>query len=143
MNEENGMKGGLEYAAQAKAKGEKHVAALESDRGGFAPRGIEIQANAENSAFSMRYKSLFIPYMVHNIQAGYGGVDISPLKAQGAGLYGYMPDPQRYFDYHHAATDVFEAVNKRELELGAWVMAAWVYLLSEYGQPSNVPYEPK
>ncbi len=142
MNEENGMKGGLEYAAQAKAKGEKHVAALESDRGGFAPRGIEIQANAENSAFSMRYKSLFTPYMVHNIQAGYGGVDISPLRAQGAGLYGYMPDPQRYFDYHHAATDVFEAVNKRELELGAWVMAAWVYLLSEYGQPSNAPYEP-
>lgn len=143
MNEENGMKGGLEYAAQAKAKGEKHVAAMESDRGGFAPRGIEVQANAENSAFVMRYKPLFIPYMVHNIQTGYGGVDISPLKAQGAGLYGYMPDPQRYFDYHHADTDRFEAVNKRELELGAWTMAAWVYLLSEYGQPSNSPYEPK
>jgi carboxypeptidase Q len=143
MNEENGMKGGLEYAAQAKAKGEKHIAALESDRGGFAPRGIEMQTNAENTAFSMKYKPLFAPYWVNHIIEGYGGVDISPLKAQGAGLYGYMPDPQRYFDYHHAATDVFEAVNKRELELGAWAMAAWVYLLSEYGLPSNAPYEPK
>jgi carboxypeptidase Q len=143
MNEENGMKGGLEYAAQALSKGEKHVAALESDRGGFAPRGIEMQANEENTSFSLKFKPLFVPYMVHNLQAGYGGVDISPLRAQGAGLYGYMPDPQRYFDYHHAATDVFEAVNKRELELGAWVMAAWVYLLSEYGQPSNTPYQPK
>lgn len=143
MNEENGMKGGLEYAAQAKAKGEKHIAALESDRGGFSPRGIDIQANAENTAFAMRFQPLFVPYMVHNIQPGYGGVDISPLRAQGAGLFGYTPDSQRYFDYHHAATDVFEAVNKRELELGAWAMAAWVYLLDQYGLPSNAPYEPK
>lgn len=143
MNEENGMKGGLAYAAAAKAKGEKHIAALESDRGGFAPRGIEMQTNAENTEFSMRFKSLFTPYWVNNIIVGYGGVDISPLKAQGAGLYGYMPDPQRYFDYHHADTDRFEAVNKRELELGAWVMAAWVYLLDQYGLPSNAPYEPK
>jgi hypothetical protein len=137
------MKGGLAYAAAAKAKGEKHIAALESDRGGFAPRGIEMQTNAENTEFSMRFKSLFTPYWVNNIIVGYGGVDISPLKAQGAGLYGYMPDPQRYFDYHHADTDRFEAVNKRELELGAWVMAAWVYLLDQYGLPSNAPYEPK
>lgn len=142
MNEENGMKGGLEYAAQAKAKGEKHVAALESDRGGFCPRGIEIQANADNTSFALRFIPLFRPYMVHDIQPGYGGVDISPLRGQGAGLFGYMPDSQRYFDYHHAETDVFEAVNKRELEMGAAAMAAWIYLLSEYGLPSNTPYEP-
>jgi carboxypeptidase Q len=142
MNEENGMKGGLEYAAQAKAKGEKHIAALESDRGGFSPRGIHIQANPDNTSFAMRFQPLFQPYMIHNIEPGYGGVDISPLRNQGAGLFGYMPDSQRYFDYHHAETDVFEAVNQRELELGAAAMAAWVYLLSEYGMPSNDPYEP-
>jgi hypothetical protein len=143
MNEENGMKGGLEYAAQAKQKGEKHIAGLESDRGGFCPRGIEIQANETNTAFAQKFTDLLRPYMVHNVQPGYGGVDISPLRAQGAGLFGYMPDSQRYFDYHHAATDVFEAVNKRELEMGAAVMAAWVYLLDQYGLPSNEPYEPK
>jgi carboxypeptidase Q len=142
MNEENGMKGGLEYAAQAKAKGEKHVAALESDRGGFCPRGIHIQANPDNTAFAMKFQPLFAPYMIHNIEPGYGGVDISPLRGHGAGLFGYMPDSQRYFDYHHAETDVFEAVNQRELQLGAAAMAAWVYLLSEYGMPSNEPYEP-
>ncbi len=143
MNEENGMKGGLEYAAQGKAKGEKHIAALESDRGGFAPRGIEMQATATNTSFAMRYLPLFVPYMMHNIQPGYGGVDISPLRAQGAGLFGYLPDSQRYFDYHHAETDVFEAVNQRELEMGAAAMAAWIYLLSEYGMPSNEAYTPK
>lgn len=143
INEENGMKGGLEYAAQALAKGEKTIAALESDRGGFAPRGIEMQTNAENTTFAMRFLPLFVPYMMHNIQPGYGGVDISPLRAQGAGLFGYLPDSQRYFDYHHAETDVFEAVNERELEMGAAAMAAWIYLISEYGMPSNEAFTPK
>jgi hypothetical protein len=36
---------------------------------------------------------------------------------------------------HHAKTDVFEAVNKRELELGAINMAALIYLVDKYGLP--------
>ncbi len=44
-----------------------------------------------------------------------------------------MPDSQRYFDYHHAATDVFENVNKRELELGGAAIAAMVWMISQYG----------
>jgi len=43
------------------------------------------------------------------------------------------PDSQRYFDYHHARNDVFENVNKRELELGAVNMAALIYLIDKYG----------
>jgi hypothetical protein len=31
---------------------------------------------------------------------------------------GLKPDSQRYFDYHHAANDKFDAINKRELQLG-------------------------
>ncbi|MFN9999456.1 MAG: peptidase M28 family protein, partial [bacterium] len=46
---------------------------------------------------------------------------------------GLEPDPQRYFDYHHARTDVFENVNKRELLLGAVNMAALIYLVDKYG----------
>ena len=40
MNEENGLRGGRKYAEVAKKKGEKHVFALESDSGGFTPRGF-------------------------------------------------------------------------------------------------------
>uniref|UniRef100_UPI00258588BA M20/M25/M40 family metallo-hydrolase n=1 Tax=Algoriphagus sp. TaxID=1872435 RepID=UPI00258588BA len=40
MNEENGLRGGQEYARVAKAKGEKHIAAIESDSGGFLPIGF-------------------------------------------------------------------------------------------------------
>ncbi len=44
-----------------------------------------------------------------------------------------MPDSQRYFDIHHTKNDVFENVNKRELELGAVDMAALLYLVDKYG----------
>jgi hypothetical protein len=58
-------------------------------------------------------------------------VDIGPLKESfpGIALFGFVPDSQRYFDFHHAASDVFESVNKRELELGAAGIAGFIYLL--------------
>jgi hypothetical protein len=70
---------------------------------------------------------------LHDIGKGGSGADIGPLKAPGISLIGYRPDSQRYFDVHHAETDVFEAVNKRELELGAASIAALVYLIDQYG----------
>lgn len=67
------------------------------------------------------------------MHAGGTGSDIDDLKKIGAALAGFNPDSQRYFDIHHAATDVFETVSRRELLLGAANMAALVWLVSEYG----------
>lgn len=133
MNEENGMRGALKYAEVAQQRGERHIAGLESDRGGLTPRGFTVDASDEIYNKVLSWKGLLEPYMLHDIIPGYGGVDISPLRKQGTALFGFLPDSQRYFDFHHARTDVFEAVNKRELELGAASMAAFVYLISEYG----------
>lgn len=135
MNEENGVRGAVEYARVAKENGEQTIAAIESDRGGFTPRGFSVDAAPEVLSHVQGWSDLLEPYMLHEIVAGYGGVDIGPLKKQGAALFGFLPDSQRYFDHHHAATDVFEAVNKRELELGAASMAALVYLLDQKGLP--------
>jgi len=133
MNEENGAKGAAEYARVAKEKNENHLAALESDRGGFTPRGFTIDADSATILKVQSWKPLLVPYGLHDIIPGYAGVDIKPLKGQGVKLFGYLPDSQRYFDHHHADTDVFEAVNKRELELGAASMAAFIYLIDKYG----------
>ncbi|WP_373331202.1 hypothetical protein [Salmonirosea aquatica] len=70
---------------------------------------------------------------MHEIGPGGGGADIGPLGQQGATLLGLIPDSQRYFDYHHAASDVFDAVSKRELEMGGAAMAAMIYLIDKYG----------
>jgi hypothetical protein len=133
MNEENGNKGGISYAKLAKEAGEKHVFALESDAGGFSPRGFGIDGTDEQVTKLVGFKKLFEPYYVHLVQKGWGGVDIGPLKEQGVCLSGLIPDSQRYFDFHHAQSDVFENVHKRELELGAGAMAALIYLVDKYG----------
>jgi hypothetical protein len=82
----------------------------------------------------LQWKNLFYPYGVYDFSAGGGGSDIGPLKTIGAALAGLSPDSQRYFDIHHAATDVFENVSERELNLGAANMAALIWLVSAYGQ---------
>ncbi|MBU3660841.1 MAG: M20/M25/M40 family metallo-hydrolase [Flavobacteriales bacterium] len=131
MNEENGNMGGKSYAAWVKEKGEKHIAAIESDRGGFAPRGFTCDGNDKQVAFLKSFAPLFKEYDLHIFEKGYGGVDIGPLKDSFPGIpcFGFVPDSQRYFDFHHAPSDVFESVNKRELELGAAGIASFLYLL--------------
>ena len=134
MNEENGNKGGQGYALWTKEKGELQIAAVESDRGGFTPRGFECDGSEMYLKLIQSFAAVLKPYGLHHFEVGYGGVDISPLKKsyEGIPLFGFVPDSQRYFDFHHAKSDVFEAVNKRELELGCASMAAFVYLLDKY-----------
>ncbi|WP_337044895.1 M20/M25/M40 family metallo-hydrolase [Emticicia sp. 17c] len=133
MNEENGLRGGTKYADLAKQNGEKHIAAIESDNGGFTPRGFGMVGTSGQIAKVEVYKNLLAPYGLAEIGRGSGGADIGPLGNQGTLLIGFKPDSQRYFDFHHAANDKLEAVNERELKLGAASMAALVYLIDKYG----------
>lgn len=132
-NEENGVRGGTEYAKVARERNEDHVFALESDSGGFTPRGFTLQCGQADFDTVLGWKPLFQPYMVDTFVKGHGGADIGPLEDGKIVLAGLLPDTQRYFDYHHAETDVFENVNKRELELGAATMASLVYLFDMHG----------
>lgn len=133
-NEENGLRGGNKYAEEAKAKGEKHIFAIESDAGGFTPRSLGFTLPDDKFAKVLQWKPLIAPYGCTEFQKGGGGADIGPLaRVQGTPTGSLNPDSQRYFDIHHARSDVFEAVNKRELELGAVNMAAIIYLIDKYG----------
>jgi len=133
MNEENGLRGGNKYAKVAKQKGEKHVFALESDNGGFTPRGFSFECSDAVFNKVLSWKPLFEPYLIHHFVKGGSGADIGPLKSDTMVLAGLKPDSQRYFDHHHASSDTFDAINKRELELGAATMASLVYLFDKYG----------
>ena len=133
MNEENGARGGKAYADSAKARGELHVIAIESDAGGFTPRGIGLEMKGDKKAIIKAWAPFFAPLNAYDFDREEGGTDIDPLGKLGTPLAGLNPDPQRYFDYHHTAEDVFEVVNHRELKLGAAVMASLVYLVSAHG----------
>jgi len=133
-NEENGLRGGTKYAAEAKSNNEKHLFALESDAGGFTLRGFAFTMPAATLEHCRRWVPLLIPYGVYEFRQGGGGADIGPLNsAMNVPIAGLSPDSQRYFDVHHARNDVFELVHKRELELGAINMAALIYLVDKYG----------
>jgi len=137
MNEENGLRGGNAYAKEATQKGENHIFALESDSGGFTPRGFTFDGPDYKVDQILRWKPLFEPYLIHYFKKGGSGADIGPLKNSTNVLAGLRPDSQRYFDHHHAANDTFDAVNKRELELGAATMTSLIYLVDKYGLNAN------
>tara|TARA_Y100001935_G_scaffold233950_1_gene216775 strand:- start:181 stop:1557 length:1377 start_codon:yes stop_codon:yes gene_type:complete len=130
-NEENGLRGGNKYAEVAKLKNEKHFFAIESDAGGFTPRGISFDTSEKEFESLKKFEEYFNYYGVSFLQGG-SGADIGPLKDGNTILAGLRPDPQRYFDYHHAASDTFDKINKRELELGAAAMASIIYLMDNY-----------
>ena len=131
-NEENGLRGGNKYAELAKKNNESHFFALESDAGGFTPRGFSFDTSESEFNSLKEFEKLFNQYGIDNFIIGGSGADIGPLKDGKVILAGLRPDPQRYFDYHHAASDTFDKINKRELELGAAAMTALVYLLDNY-----------
>jgi hypothetical protein len=133
MNEENGLRGGTKYAEIARTESKKFIMALESDAGGFTPRGFGFSASTSQKSKILGWQPLFRQYGALEFNEGGGGADIGPLRPLGTALIGLNPDSQRYMDLHHAKTDVFEAVSERELNLGTVVMAAMVYLVSEYG----------
>jgi len=133
MNEENGGRGGEKYLELALANKEKHVFALESDDGGFTPRGFSFDVKDDQFQKLLQWKDLFYNYGVYFFNRGGSGADVEELNKAGAGLAGFVPDSQRYFDIHHAVTDVFENVSRRELHLGAVNMTALIYLVDKYG----------
>ena len=133
MNEENGTRGGEKYAELAAKNNERHLFAIESDEGGFGCVEIGLSGSAEQKASLRTWLPLLIPYGILAMPDGGGGTDIEPLHKAGTFMSSVKANSQRYFDHHHSATDVFEAVNKRELELGAFAMAASVWLVSEHG----------
>lgn len=137
MNEENGLRGGNKYAEIANEKNEDHIFALESDAGGFTPRGFSFEASKDQFNKIAAWEPLFKPYLIHYFELGGSGADIGPLKNGKTVLAGLVPDSQRYFDHHHSDNDTFDQINKRELELGAATMASLIYLVDKYGISDN------
>ncbi|MEW6510279.1 MAG: M20/M25/M40 family metallo-hydrolase [Bacteroidota bacterium] len=133
MNEENGLRGGKAYAADEARRGERHVAMIESDRGGFVPRGVTTDSDTSVLGKLLRWQPLFESFGAGRLAAGPSGVDISPMVAKGVPGFGLDVETHRYFDYHHSDNDTLDKVNPRELELGAIVEALLCYLISEEG----------
>lgn len=132
MNEENGKRGARRYTARDRP-GEKHVAAIYSDAGGFSPRGFAVAADSVTITNTGRWAYVFEPIGADRITRGDVWGDLIPLVDKGVPAIVLRVDEQRYFDYHHSDNDTIDKVNQRELELGAAAMAILAFVLAEEG----------
>lgn len=132
-NEENGLRGAKAYADAHRDEAARHLAAIESDAGGFTPLGFTCSLR-DAAAEAVRRRLLplqdfgagaFLP------GAGSGGADLGPLLALGVPCFGLVVDGQKYFDYHHTAVDDLAAVHERELALGAAAVAFAAFALAD------------
>ncbi|PWN71170.1 peptidase M28 [Chryseobacterium phosphatilyticum] len=130
-NEENGVKGGIQYGKTVKEKNEKHLFAIETDAGGFAPRGIALDMDDSKRKQIQSWSNLFLPYGVYNFEERFSGTDLYPLHDMGIPAAELMPDSQRYFDIHHTEEDTFDKVNRRELLLGATALTQIIYMIDK------------
>ncbi len=132
-NEENGLRGAQAYGELHAAGLAQHVAAIESDSGGFTPTGF---ATSLRDAEAAAVKTAFAPLQelgagLFLSGAGSCGADLIPLHAAGVPCFGLLVDGQKYFDYHHTAVDTLAMVHERELALGAAVVAFAVATLAD------------
>lgn len=133
MNEESGAHGAVQYAKEAREKNETHIASLESDVGGFTPRGFRVDGSEIVINQIKAWKELFVPYKMGEIFPNQRGIDLVPMKGLSRAMISLECDDQRFFDIHHSASDTYDKINIREVELGAASISALSYLILKYG----------
>jgi hypothetical protein len=131
MNEENGLRGAEAYRDTHAQELGDHVLALESDRGGFAPRGFTCDASGKSLDVVRSIVALLAPAGADALIPGGGGADVGPLARDGVVTAGLLPVAHAYFDFHHSSRDVLAAVHPRELNVGAGAMAALCYVIAD------------
>jgi Zn-dependent M28 family amino/carboxypeptidase len=134
-NEENGTHGGKTYAADHAAELGKTVLAVESDSGGFAPRGFGIGVKPElldrAKARVGDIAALLAPTFTLKVAAGHGGSDIGPMEPGGVPVVGLEVDNRTYFDYHHTDADTLDKVDPAQLADDVAAVAALAYVVAD------------
>ncbi len=145
-NEENGLGGAREYARVHADELPKTVAAIESDSGGFAPRGFSVDmADDEKEALAAKQLAAIVSLLedvgATESRAGFSGADVSPMTPHGVPTMGLWVEGDKYFDYHHTDADTLDKVDPDELRRCVATMAVGAYILAEMdgrlGEPTD------
>ncbi|HUH03912.1 MAG TPA: M20/M25/M40 family metallo-hydrolase [Kofleriaceae bacterium] len=130
-NEENGGRGSRAYASDHAAELPNHIAGLESDSGGFAPRGVEVSGPPAALARMQDITTLLAPIGAARARAGFSGADIQPLEKAGVVGLGHWVDETRYFDYHHTHADTLDKVDPKDLARNVAAAAIVAYVIAD------------
>jgi hypothetical protein len=130
-NEENGLRGGREYARAHAGELARHVAAIETDSGAGRPLGFGITAGTGAEAVLRTIAAHLAPLGADQVTTGGGGADISPMKPAGVPQIGLRADTTTYFDIHHSNADTFDKVDRQDLHRQVAAMAVMAYFLAD------------
>ncbi len=138
-NEENGLAGARQYAKDHADELANHVAAIESDSGGFRPVGYSVDCADETrlgiAAEQLRdIMSLLESIGATDVQTGFSGADVGPMKDSGVVLLGHRVEGSKYFNYHHSQADTVDKVDPQEFSQNVAVMATVAYILADMPQ---------
>ena len=144
VNEENGVRGAKAYAETHKDELAKHVLAVESDSGGFAPQGFRAthkdpEAASRVVARIAEIATLLQPIHATRVKQGDGGTDVEPMEAAGVPQVGLSVDTSTYFDYHHTDADTLDKVDPQELADDAVAMAVLAYVVADLPDRIDAP----
>jgi len=136
-NEENGLRGGTAYRdAHREALG-RHVLAIESDAGVFAPQGFGFTGSDAGFAIVQQVGTLLEGIGAGRITRGGGGADIGPIMREGVPGMGLDVDETRYFWYHHTDGDTMDKLDPREMNLCVAALAVMAYVVADW--PEALP----
>lgn len=135
-NEENGLRGALDYALRHEDELKDHVAAIEADSGTYAPLGVTTPAARDERQALVRSRledvlTLLAPIGATRVRDGGGGADIGPLAPAGVPQIGLDVEGSRYFDVHHTHADTLDKVDPKDLEDCTAVLAVLAYVLAD------------
>jgi carboxypeptidase Q len=136
-NEENGLRGGNAYRDAHRGELDRHVLAIETDAGVFAPRGFGFQGSDSAFALVQAIGPLLERTGATAITRGGGGADIGPIMREGVPGMGLNVDGTRYFWYHHSDADTIDKIDPRELALCVATLAVMAYVVAD--MPERLP----
>ncbi len=135
VGEEQGGFGADAYLEAHRDELGRHVAALESDSGCFAPDGFSVRGDA---SIIDRIAAMAAPLSAigaDHVREGWAGVDIGPIVKEGVPGIGHRVKGEHYFDYHHSPADTFDKIDPTELAQNVAGVAALVWAIAEEGLP--------
>lgn len=170
VNEENGARGGAQYAVDYASIANTTSIIIESDSGPFTPWALGFTGHPAAKMQLQVLGELLAPIGAGNVSDGGGGTDIGPTCALGvpcgglevldprlsplannpcAGYSTYSSAgapayPSGYFFYHHSQGDDLEVVDRSQLNAVALAMATWAWSVAELPEllPRSGPVPP-
>jgi carboxypeptidase Q len=132
-NEENGGKGSLAYRDAHADQLTKHVLAIESDNGVFAPKGFRFSGRDAAFAKTQEIARLLRPIGADKVSREKDSpeADIEPLVERGVPGMGLDVDGTRYFWFHHSEGDMLDKLDPAEMGRCVAALAVMAYVAAD------------